>query len=65
MSDVMDAVLEGEDLDINFNIGYIADCLPAIHTDSILLRFAGNGKPLVVKGVGDNTFTYLVMPLNR
>ena len=65
MSDSIDAALSGEDLDINFHIGYLADCLPVIESDSISLRFAGAGKPLVIRGVSDSSFTYLVMPLNR
>ena len=65
MSDSIDAALSGEDLDINFHIGYIADCLSSIESDSITLGFSGSGKPLVIRGVSDPSFTYLVMPLNR
>jgi len=65
MSDSIDAALSGEDLDINFHIGYLADCLPTIASDSITLGFSGAGKPLVIRGVSDPSFTYLVMPLNR
>jgi DNA polymerase-3 subunit beta len=65
MSDSIDAALSGEDLDINFHIGYLADCIPSIESDSLALGFAGAGKPLVIRGVSDPSFTYLVMPLNR
>ena len=65
MSDSMDAALTGDDLDINFHIGYLSDCLPSIESDSIVLGFSGEGKPLVIRGVSDSSFTYLVMPLNR
>jgi len=65
MSDTLDASLTGEDLDINFHIGYISECLGSIPTDSIVLAFSGIGRPLVIRGVSENTFTYLVMPLNR
>ncbi len=65
MSDSVDAALTGEDLDINFHIGYLADCLSTIASDSIKLGFSGAGKPLVISGVSDPSFTYLVMPLNR
>ncbi|HTR18526.1 MAG TPA: DNA polymerase III subunit beta [Candidatus Paceibacterota bacterium] len=65
MSDSIDAALSGEDIDINFHIGYLAECLPSIESDSITLAFAGPGRPLVVKGTSDATFLYLVMPLNR
>lgn len=65
MSDSIDAALSGDDLDINFHIGYLADCLSSIQSDSITLAFAGPGKPLVIRGASDSTFMYLVMPLNR
>ncbi|MEY4747282.1 MAG: hypothetical protein RLZZ416_331 [Candidatus Parcubacteria bacterium] len=65
MSDSIDSALSGEDLDINFHIGYLADCLPSIESDSVALGFSGAGKPLVIRGVSDTSFTYLVMPLNR
>lgn len=65
MSDSVDAALSGDDLDINFHIGYVADGLSSIESDSVSLSFSGVGKPLVIKGVSDGSFIYLVMPLNR
>lgn len=65
MSDTIDAALSGEDLDINFHIGYLADCLTSIQSDSVVLGFSGPARPLVIRGVSDPTYTYLVMPLNR
>ena len=61
----IDANIEGEDVVVNFNYKYIVDCLNSITSDSISLLFNGINKPLVVKGVSDKTFTYLVMPMNR
>ncbi|HEY4528519.1 MAG TPA: DNA polymerase III subunit beta [Candidatus Paceibacterota bacterium] len=60
-----EAVLEGEDLSINVNHRYFTDCLQSISTDSILLEFSGQTKPIVMKGVGDTSFLYLVMPMNQ
>ncbi len=65
MSDSIDAALTGDDVDINFNIGYLADGLSSIESDSITLGFSGPGRPLVIRGASDQSFTYLVMPLNR
>jgi len=65
MSDSIDAALGGDDLDMNFHIGYLSDCLSSIETDSIALTFAGIGRPLVMRGVGDASFLYLVMPMTR
>lgn len=65
MSDSIDAAVSGEDIDINFHIGYLADCVASIDSDSIALGFGGASKPLVIRGVSDSSFTYLAMPLNR
>jgi len=65
MSDLIDAAISGEDIDINFHIGYLAECLSSVESDSIILGFGGIGRPMVIRGVSDATFTYLVMPLNR
>jgi DNA polymerase-3 subunit beta len=63
--DTIESTLSGNDLDINFNLTYLTECIPFITTESISLQFSGLGKPLVIRGVGDQSFTYLVMPLNR
>lgn len=59
------AVLEGQDVSVGFNYKYISDCFQSIDSDSVSLEFCGPNKPLLIKGVSDNTFTYLVMPMNR
>ncbi len=61
----VDAALSGESVAIHFNHRYISDALQSIPGDSVSLSFNGIGKPLVVRGVGDTSFTYLVMPMNR
>lgn len=65
MSDSIDAALTGADLDINFHIGYLSDCLSSVESDSIILGFSGAGKAAVIRGTSDASFMYLVMPLNR
>ncbi|MBU1046343.1 DNA polymerase III subunit beta [Patescibacteria group bacterium] len=59
------AALSGEDLGLHFNYKYITDCFQSIHTDSIMLQFNGIGKPMIIRGVSDNQFLYLVMPMNK
>ena len=61
----LEAVLKGEDLTISFNYKYIVDCFQSVATDSITLYFQGLGRPLVVRGVSDQSFMYLVMPMNK
>lgn len=62
---LLDAALSGDATEANFNYRYIADCLQSIDADSVSLSFAGPSRPMVVRGVGDKSFTYLVMPMNR
>ena len=64
-SDNIDAVIKGEDLTMSFNYRYIYDCLNSIRSDSVKLLFTGIGKPLIIKGVSDESFVYLVMPMNK
>jgi len=59
------AALSGDELSINFNYKYIIDSFQSITTDSIILQFNGSNKPLVIRGVSDNQFLYLVMPMNK
>lgn len=61
----IEAVQDGENVDINFNYRYITDCFQSIESDSINFQFNGQGKPLVVLGVNDKSFTYIVMPINK
>ncbi|MEX0917403.1 MAG: DNA polymerase III subunit beta [Candidatus Paceibacterota bacterium] len=59
------ATLTGEELEISFNQKYLFDALQSIHSDSVSLSFSGLGKPVIVKGISDTSFLYLVMPMNR
>ncbi len=61
----IDANIEGEDIEVNFNYRYIVDCLSSITSDSVSLIFNGINKALIIRGTSDKTFTYLVMPMNR
>ncbi|TSC70544.1 MAG: DNA polymerase III subunit beta [Parcubacteria group bacterium Gr01-1014_46] len=61
----IDAVLKGEELSISFNYKYIVDCFQSIDSDSISLSFSDANKPMVIRGVSDKSFLYLVMPMNK
>lgn len=61
----LEAALEGEEISINVNYRYFTDCFQSISTDSVSINFAGQAKPIVIQPVGDTSFLYLVMPMNR
>ncbi len=59
----IDAVLKGEDVEFLLNQRFLMDVFSCLHTDSVSLLASGSNRPLVIKGVGDHSFTYLVMPM--
>lgn len=59
------STITGEGIDISFNFKYVVDCFQSIPQDSVKLKLSGIGKPMVISGVGDDSFSYLVMPMNR
>jgi DNA polymerase-3 subunit beta len=61
----LSATISGEEIEINFNHKYIIDCFQSIDSDSVSLSFNGLNKPMVIHGVSDKSFTYLVMPMNK
>jgi DNA polymerase-3 subunit beta len=52
----------GDSVKLTFNHKYLLDCLSAISAESLVLKFNGAGKAVVVGGYHDDTFKYLVMP---
>lgn len=63
--DVVDAALEGADFTVNVNHRYLVDGFSATPADSLSMSFAGEGRPILIEGVGDKSFRYLLMPMNR
>lgn len=59
------AETEGDDLTLSFNQRYISEALSHFVDDSVVLHFAGIGRPMVIEGVNDKTARYLVMPMNK
>lgn len=64
-TNTVNASTEGEELTLSFNQQYIMDPLSHIQDDSVKMSFAGLGRAMVIKGVSDTTFRYLVMPMNK
>lgn len=58
------AKITGDKIKITFNHKYIFDSLQHISSEKILLRFSGDNRPLLITGVDDTSFQYLVMPMN-
>ena len=61
----LSGALSGEDVSVNFNYKYILDCFQSISSDSLNLELNGSNRPMIIRPVGDSSFMYLVMPMNR
>ncbi len=61
----LDATVEGEAITVSFNNKYVMDCFGSIEEDTLSLAFNGASRPMVIRGMGDPSFFYLAMPLNR
>lgn len=61
----LEATISGTTASLSFSHRYLSECLASIPGDSISIKIVGENKPLIMRGVGDKTFMYLVMPLNK
>ncbi len=61
----LDAAVSGESIEINFNYKYIMDCFQSVASDSVSLEFSALNRPMIIRGISDKSFTYLVMPMNK
>ncbi|MEI6296763.1 MAG: DNA polymerase III subunit beta [bacterium] len=59
----IDSTLKGEDIDMSFNAKFILDSIASVQDNNITIDFNGHQRPVIIKGVGDNSFTYLLMPM--
>jgi DNA polymerase-3 subunit beta len=61
----IDIQQEGQDIQANYNNRYFLDVLPHITGKTLTLQFTTPNRPVVIQGSEDQTFTYLLMPINR
>ncbi|OHA32548.1 MAG: DNA polymerase III subunit beta [Candidatus Taylorbacteria bacterium RIFCSPLOWO2_01_FULL_45_15b] len=61
----IDATITGEAVQLSFNYKFISDCFQSIASDSVSFATNGPHKPLIIRGVGDSSFRYLVMPISQ
>jgi DNA polymerase-3 subunit beta len=61
---VIDASIEGEGVEIAFNVRYLIDVLNVIQQDKVVIGTSRSDKPGVLHPVGDDTFTHVIMPMH-
>ena len=59
------ASVTGGDIVMNFNYKYFQEVLAVLDKESISLSFTTNNKAVVLRQSNDDSFLYLIMPLNR
>lgn len=60
----VNAAVDGPELQIIFNVKYLADVLSTINTPEVALEATSATKPGVLKPVGPNDHTYVIMPMH-
>lgn len=61
----INAVIKGDSFDVNFNYKYILDGFQVIHQDSVVLKYNSKKEVFIIQGVLDDSFMYLVKPMNK
>jgi DNA polymerase-3 subunit beta len=60
----IDANVEGEEIEIAFNVRYLIDVLGVIGTPQVTLGTTTSSSPGVIRPVGDVDFTHVIMPMH-
>ena len=60
----MDAVVDGEPIEIAFNAKYLIDVLSVMDTTQVALETTSASSPGVLRPVGDDDFIHVIMPMH-
>jgi DNA polymerase-3 subunit beta len=60
----IDASVDGDSIEIAFNVKYMTDVLNVIDTPQVALETTSAMEPGVLKPVGDNDFVHIIMPMH-
>jgi DNA polymerase-3 subunit beta len=60
----VNAAVDGQELQIIFNVKYLEDVLKVISTPEVALEANGSTRPGVIKPVGPADYTYVIMPMH-
>ncbi|MGQ9889068.1 MAG: DNA polymerase III subunit beta [Aggregatilineales bacterium] len=62
---MLDATVEGEPLDISFNIRYLIDVLNVISDEKVVFQSSGPTAPGVIRPLDRSDFIHVIMPMSR
>lgn len=60
----IDATVDGDAVEIAFNARYLADVLGVLHAPQVAIETTGASSPGMVKAVGRDDFTHVIMPMH-
>ncbi len=60
----LDAAVDGDELEIAFNAKYLIDVLSVIDTPQVTLETSAPSSPGVLRPIGDDQFTHVIMPMH-
>jgi DNA polymerase-3 subunit beta len=60
---IVDAAVEGEALDISFNIRYLIDVLNVINDERVVIQSSGSQRPSVIRPENRDDFLYVIAPI--
>ena len=60
----IDAVIEGEEMEIAFNAKYLIDVLSVVDAAQVALETTSSSSPGVIRPVGSEDFTHVIMPMH-
>ncbi len=60
----LDANVDGEGITIAFNVRFLREVLDVVKTPSVVLETNAHNTPAILKPVGDDTFTHVIMPMH-
>ena len=60
----LDATVEGEAVDIAFNVKYLMDVLSVVGSAQVILETVDSSRPGVIRPVGSEDFVHVIMPMH-
>lgn len=60
----LDAAVDGQGMEIIFNVKYLTDVLGVLDTPEVALELNSPQQPGVIKPIGESDYTYVIMPMH-
>jgi DNA polymerase-3 subunit beta len=60
----LDATVEGQELEIAFNVKFLLDGLDAVSTENVVIETNARNTPAMIRPEGEEEFQYILMPMH-